>query len=185
MGADVPRVRQSDRRRDLGNAAAIRHDWRTDDLPAEREAVHCRARRLEKRAGRIRGAGAAMNSQTCEASTCRTRFTHRWCTDCRARDLWRLADSRAGRDARGRVALVWRRLDLQTLFAARPDHPRQREEPSRGLAAPGPRPGVEGAISETPDEQLPPRDAHDDRRRPLRAGRDRSRSRPSTPPAAS
>ena len=47
----------------------------------------------------------------------------------RSRCCRRLADSRAGRNASGRVALVGRRLDLQTLFAARSDHPRQRQEP--------------------------------------------------------
>ena len=44
---------------------------------------------------------------------------------------------------------------------------------SSGAARPSTR--VEGAVSEAPDEQLPPRDADDDRRRAVRAGRGRTR----------
>src|SRR5438445_172037 len=57
------------------------------------------------------------------------------------------------------MALVGRRFLVQAVFAARADHPRQRQESSDRLAPPGPRPAAEGAVSETPDEQLSARDA--------------------------
>ena len=40
LGNEVPRLRQGDRQRDLGNGFAVRNDRRTDDLPAQRQAVH-------------------------------------------------------------------------------------------------------------------------------------------------
>ena len=55
---DVPRLRQADRRRGVGDGAARRHDIGADDLHGRRPAVHRRHRRLGGHAERVRRARA-------------------------------------------------------------------------------------------------------------------------------
>ena len=60
LGQEVPRLRQGDRQRDLGDGVAVRHDRRADDLHAQRQAVHRRLGRCARSSARIRGAVVAV-----------------------------------------------------------------------------------------------------------------------------
>ena len=61
MGKEVPRLRQGDRQRHLGDGTAVRNDRRTDDLHAQRQAVHRRVGRCAQSSARVRRALAAVS----------------------------------------------------------------------------------------------------------------------------